>query len=1814
METVPLDSTAKLSNSINTIGFSAFNSRGTITRHDILSSYSQESLNKVWKALTTVVIKNYQSGKGTFIKGLGTFTFTNIEYNLEGTTNQFQRDIKLRRPVFIMSPEFIDSFRPGQYTKAGGLIYYTQKQNNSISVVKLNFAELSYGVSITKEEFGTVLNHLIRDMADQIKEGNFKPREMPGLGVFMVRANVFGMKFINEFNNEVMKIPQKLIFTKKNLGLYMDTTNTYGTPSDNLRNAEKAVGEIRPKTSVMTRITRNGDRWLKTHMNLNVQKDVIEAKDCPTIMNKSLENYDHHSRFTSNNFFTCRNLNKHLRHNTNSVSGSQSRGTTLKQLIQLNLPMEILESILGCKGQIIKEMKVYDRRNNGIISRFELIRAFNKANVHKSLPMNIIAEIVDIYAKNIDYIEYAKFITCLLKEVKIILSENSIDFEYGHKSNNSFNESFNNKFTLGPNTNNRNMNITNIVENTCSNYDKLKVNVDEVENEIKSIKIIFQQIMQSLSSKTKTSEYKTIIPPLTEFINYHKLNSILHHCSITYTIEKILKILKYIQIENPHKFTLETFNNKLIQCKVTSYEMSNEQLISAYNNILKIISSNGGSKNVLFKDNNSTLKCDQFISIIKPLTNYSSNILEKIFQRIALNKDSISLNEYIREYENPSIKFSNIFYDDACNKIRTFISKQKISVNTYFNKLLTYNYLRDANTLRKDHFIIAMQQEEYFPMFNEDELDFIFDKMDTNKDGRVERIEFKKAIQREQDAISKMQDIIKKLGLEVSDLIFRLDLKKDVNEKLTFYQFKTKMRNMDSTYSNEFIEGIFLELCGTLDASLNSNDLLKAFNVFKREHFRTTNNETFKNNFISNIQQCVDYHTLKQALESVDKVFNGKITKPAFCNIIKKFTNEFKDEDIMKFVRITNVTDPLTYEVIYTKFLNLIYYNAKLDVFLLCIEELKKELISPLCNKDIYKLISHINKSGVNFSSVNNENEQEISLDTLLNYFKMKLPKEYKEQLTKTMISKFDLDADGKVTYNDIKGVVLRYINTHFFKYENQSQGTLVNLFNTDKLSDEEFKKVVKEMKTILKSKNINDVGLFNKLDTNNDGFISNYDFNYGLGLIMEIAPAIKDKLYDYIDFYHNGQVDLETFLLRFKEFKSNEIIIENNNQIENDILKSFSEWITSFNEKLSDTELFGLLDKDRDGLISLEDFRFFVLDSLKFSPNEINDYKLERVMQSISLTKNLNISLGDIKEFIIRISNKDKKKRDYYIDLKETFKETKNQNLYKYKKNTDWISQAIERFGMYISEFFVSLDNFFEEFSDKKIKKFKFENFEEFHRKNYKCFYGFNLTRDELLAIYTSLDSQKKNFLTLDDLKHKLNLFDFYRKMHFDIKTFITKNFPTNIDAFKYFLTPNINQVISSSISKPFRNYLTKKEFFDGLNNLMPKKYTTETILKYYNNYFVPKTQEGLTNFFEQITFSAFSFVYYDKTVSNEEPLLRRTFNHLTKVTTTHPTSFSKTGNAFFDNKPFQTVPHPKLETPFDNDPLEKLRVLIRSSNKDYLKLIHKAILESGNGIVNHYEFRNIIKSLGLGLTSIEIENIINTSGKTRDNKINLNDFYKFVASDDTNLVKAQHNIKNTLAEIKQLLYKYYSNPKLAFEFSDNKKNNQMDFDTFKSIIGELYKRELRPNLNFVLLKETFNIIDQRKDGYIDMNEWTNSFGKNKGKLDLILNKRQINALRKWETSDNVIGIYTAIAHNKKVIWDKAKKYCFGKGNGAVIQEDNLIRVLKDVFPTLTLTLTQWKMIVEIADKDPADLIQLEQFITIVEHCATKAKSQPRF
>ena len=140
--TYNMSNTARLTNSINSTYLKSFNQWGGVSYFEILSNYPEEMIDSCWNNLSLLILENYQSGKGTIIKGFGTFTFTNIEYSLEGTTNQYDRDLKKRNPVFIVSQEFVEYLKPGIYTNKNGLIYYTQKKNNSVSIVKDNYAKI----------------------------------------------------------------------------------------------------------------------------------------------------------------------------------------------------------------------------------------------------------------------------------------------------------------------------------------------------------------------------------------------------------------------------------------------------------------------------------------------------------------------------------------------------------------------------------------------------------------------------------------------------------------------------------------------------------------------------------------------------------------------------------------------------------------------------------------------------------------------------------------------------------------------------------------------------------------------------------------------------------------------------------------------------------------------------------------------------------------------------------------------------------------------------------------------------------------------------------------------------------------------------------------------------------------------------------------------------------------------------------------------------------------------------------------------------------------------------------------------------------------------------------------------------------------------------------------------------------------------------------------------------------------------------------------------------------------------------------------
>jgi Ca2+-binding EF-hand superfamily protein len=265
---------------------------------------------------------------------------------------------------------------------------------------------------------------------------------------------------------------------------------------------------------------------------------------------------------------------------------------------------------------------------------------------------------------------------------------------------------------------------------------------------------------------------------------------------------------------------------------------------------------------------------------------------------------------------------------------------------------------------------------------------------------------------------------------------------------------------------------------------------------------------------------------------------------------------------------------------------------------------------------------------------------------------------------------------------------------------------------------------------------------------------------------------------------------------------------------------------------------------------------------------------------------------------------------------------------------------------------------------------------------------------------------------------------------------------------------------------------------------------------------------------------------------------------------------------------------------------------------------------------MANQFEFRNMIKNLGLGLTNIEIEDIIHKSGLSSDGYINLIDFMNYIMDENKNILLSKKHVKEQLKEIKQFIYKYYNNPRLAFELNNiynNIKGPIIDFDIFKKIIYDMYKREGRKEPNYSVMKYTYDYIDIRKDGVIDLNEWNKIFAKQESYLDLTQVKQsQLQLLRNWEMSNDIFFIYKLIGKNRKIIKERVTAK-IGNNSNMLIKVNQLIEILKNILPNIKLSKTQWKMIASIGNINKCDVIDFNLFMNIIENTNRMGYSHPK-
>ncbi len=103
------------------------------------------------------------------------------------------------------------------------------------------------------------------------------------------------------------------------------------------------------------------------------------------------------------------------------------------------------------------------------------------------------------------------------------------------------------------------------------------------------------------------------------------------------------------------------------------------------------------------------------------------------------------------------------------------------------------------------------------------------------------------------------------------------------------------------------------------------------------------------------------------------------------------------------------------------------------------------------------------------------------------------------------------------------------------------------------------------------------------------------------------------------------------------------------------------------------------------------------------------------------------------------------------------------------------------------------------------------------------------------------------------------------------------------------------------------------------------------------------------------------------------------------------------------------------------------------------------------------------------------------------------------------------------------------------------------------------------------------------------------------------------LKATRSWENSKEISDIYYLISRNKKQIKEQAKEYSSKQGQSSVIPAEILVDILSRMFTTLKLDYNNWKLIVNIADKDKNSMIDLDLLFNLVVQSTKFNTSHPR-
>ena len=1690
---------------------------------------------KCWNSLTNFIILNYNSKKATKITNFGTFTYINSTQTKENSLYLIQNKFITDIPIFLVSNNFISYIKPGIYDDKNGLTLLSDKKhtiNKNVEVMEVNYIKISKEINIPKEECEKIIGEIINDIKEKIKLQIFNAKKMDGLGIFLLRGNIFGMRFDNKitynYNNNFF--PNKICLKKNIFKL-----NKLKNEIENNKNKDLVA-----LTDINSNLLFKSSTINPKNLKLKNKNNIIDNKIEENKSNNSLRNF------------------------------------SLIKLYNLKIKKDILEDIYNKKESLINNI-INENNDNNFIQKENLIKCFLKIN--SSLDHETVNKIINIYNnENIENkIEYNNVITKLFNDIKKIIenkNETKETKEIKDTKNNSF--SLDKKLPI----------IININQHNQKNENK-KNKFNYNEEELYKLK----KLIASYSS----DNYVTLV-----------------------SYKKISNFLKKNEIDIDSKKFGEMFDLKI---------ENNEQLIDLNDCVLKLNKKIKRivSMNIIENLNKKNLDSERDKLY---MTNYINSLTDIGRYKSKLNINNMFLNPIKKEFNNVDNNIININNNEEIIIKLINLLKEKIyeeqktqeKIIEYFDHLLSYNKNRKENIINLNEFQKVLKYENY--NFSMQEILILFNYIDQSHKGYIDRLQFINAIKLIPFPLTIIQKYFKSNKLSVIDISFKMAIdiynippENLLKKTIPYITFFSKTKSVDKEFDKNFIVNLFISLTGNINGKLSYQKMFENYNVYNKSSYTYLNiyeNKDNINKIYTNILcNNIPFSKLKEKLFSADIKSVGKLSYNDFCKVINSLLKEkILAENFIHLLRINNLINTND-EIDYINFLRFIDSKYPDDSFIECLKYLA-EFLDKECNRDIF--IFTIKVNNMNNNSTSNEI---ISPERLYYIFKEK-----NEYLKFEVMKKFDYNDDGIITVNDIKNTILKYYDNHFF----DNKKTINE--NNKKEEENKMKKIIFNfylyIKDLLEKNNLNINGFFLYLDKNKDELIDKEEFTSQL-LSLKYFENEKfnqneiEIFFNFLDKYKNNKINIDLFQNKFR-FLKEELDKQNNDGyfdeekksdfiLEDLILNELCIWYKDNKYLYTEEEIFSMMDKDNDGIISKEDFKSFINEIFFISKNESFDKKISNFLHIISLNKdNNNISLSDFQHLIDCINKNDLKK----------YKEDILVNYIKGKNNI-WIKYVINELKIQINQKYGSdIEKMYNEFNIHNYQNqgqgLSFGNFELFIFKNFGFFENYHLDKNELLQLFNYISNNKK-FINLNDLKNNFTLInnnlntydnkDFYENMHKIIKKFINENFPISEDAFLFFQTETDKKLDKKII----KDFITIKEFYNGINSLFPKKYETETILNYYQKIFktnLSKEKNININGLKVIKYNEFKDIYYKTNILGTIYDLKKRYN-----LEESPNKKSKRNIISYSvDKKYKKNSRTIIITP-----IEKMKRILQHSEKEKKRaMIYNYINETQRTTLNRYQFYNLIKKLDLGLSNNEIEDIIDNEGLFCDGFVDLFKFHDFIFKDDYNLEINKKHIEEKLSEIKDLIVKYYTSPLLAFELNiKDKTNNYLNFEYFKNLIYLIYTKEKKNLPSYPILKSIFDYIDYKKDGIISTEEWCHIFSNVNGYLDIDNLKNGNNVIRssykninlkEWENSSEIIQVFKLICKNRKLIREKFKLFSVDP-SCLLIHTNDLINILKEILYSVNLTNEQWKIIVNIGKKGKSEFVDFKTFSTIIEYAS---------